>query len=294
MDTVTLEKYKKIWKPIYRIAFWAIWISVIALTIFFVYGTWYQEAVVAGMENVNVWDVAWNFFFDQLRELVSVLIVIGFSLFFLRKFKKIEEDQENEILISRIVYAIRGKQSIDQAGLFAVHNTFPLRKFTEKLKTASDIRIITTWMNEPMQDIRSLAKVAAKDSTKVRILMLDPDTEIAAQRNIDLGHTKGNYVERSIKNAIDRIQKLFDDNSLDSNINNFCVRKYKGLPSIQAYICDDYAYISFYWWQAQATQAPTFEFRQIDETDMGEMILNEFERIWGASVGNDVSFTETS
>lgn len=124
---------------------------------------------------------------EVLSELIPTLLIISVSLGIFRYFENVQKNDERALLVTEIADAVSGGESIAEFGIVKIHNSFPNHRFREVLHKATSIRVLTTWISDPIRDIEIWASCLQRKDCKIEILLLDPDTEFARQRGVDLG-----------------------------------------------------------------------------------------------------------
>jgi hypothetical protein len=112
-----------------------------------------------------------------------------------------------------------------------------------------------------------------KGRTQVRILLIDPHSLYAQQRDLE-----EQEIEGSIRNSVKRFLRETETLRSELGKHRFEVRLYTCLPSVNIFRVDDEMFWGPYLIHAQSRNAPTFVVRRGGE--LYRRLLEHFETIW--------------
>lgn len=274
-----LERKRPFWRHFEKLGL------IIAITFSVLLTMIYLLLLYQSTESIPI--ILYNYVLDILSELIPALLIVSASLGIFRYFENVRKDDERELLLTEIADAMSGGESIAEFGLIQIHPAFPSQRFKEELQNASSVRVLTTWISDTFRDIDVWASSFKRKGCKIEILLLDPNTQFAKQRGIDLGLGES-FVVTSIMNSISHIKNLVRNHDIDVNNKNFVLKKYQALPSVYFLICDDVAFVGYFWHSNRATHAPIYEYHRITSTNFGAMLHKEFERLRDSSSTMDI------
>lgn len=224
-------------------------------------------------------EIAIQILLNLLSEIMPVMLVgsVSFLLFgFIRERRELERRDD---LQSALLDALTRGDAISESGLYTIHPTFPVGAFTRRLENAKDIRIMTTWINDTRRDSDAFIRAIKRSDSQTRILMLDPEAPCARQRSLDLGYENASFVPHEIRNSLDWLRRSFGESRI-SSADDVAIKTYRALPSMQIYICDNHAFVGFYWHLSRSTSGVTLELHNINRTPFGGKLLLEFDKQW--------------
>ncbi|MCA0455612.1 MAG: toll/interleukin-1 receptor domain-containing protein [Chloroflexi bacterium] len=164
-------------------------------------------------------------------------------------------------------------------GIVKIHETFPSNAVQESIREAKEIRILTTWITN-WPDLEYYIEIAAKRGIKIRVLLIDPDCEIAERRNEEIAPNNGsaNHLNVRVENKshiVALYRKLKAQNyKLDIKLRYYDVR-----PSVSLYLTDQTSFLGFFLHSSRMVSAPAIEFQGTDKTYLGRL-QTEFKKVW--------------
>lgn len=236
----------------------------------------------------NFTDTVYAFFLEVLSEVIPALLIVSASLGIFRYFEHVQKEEEQGILITKIAGAVSGGESISEFGLVKIHDAFPNNRLKEAMRTARRVRVLTTWISDPIRDIEIWQDCVQRRDCKIEILLINPNSDFARQRGKDLNLGEA-FVVSSINNSISHLANLAKIHQGSMAANGFALKLYSALPSVYFFICDDVAFVGFYWHTNRATHAPIFEFNRVNSTSIGNMLNREFEKVYNSDSTIDMA-----
>ena len=173
------------------------------------------------------------------------------------------------------------------AGLFSVHGELRDQLFRDQVNEAKElIRIQDIWLEKPMSYASALREVLSpkKTNLKIQILLFDPEPDpdskidIAEVRQKALGYASKDYIRNQIRTAIDEFDAVRND--WRDNYDEFEVRTFKTVPSIQQIVFDNVGYVGFFLYGKTSQSAYQLEIHT--PSPLGNMFKEEFENVWDA------------
>ena len=171
------------------------------------------------------------------------------------------------------------------AGLFAVHGELRDQLFRDQVNEAKElIRIQDIWLEKPMSYASALREVlsAKKSNLKIQILLFDPDPDskidISEVRQKALGYASKDYIRNQIRTAIDEFDAVRND--WRHNCEEFEVRTFRTIPSIQQIVFDNVGYVGFFLHGKTSQSAYQLEIHT--PSPLGNLFKEEFENVWDA------------
>lgn len=165
-------------------------------------------------------------------------------------------------------------QELTRSGINSVYPNMPYDKFEEKISSANtQIVILQTWL-KALNPISEKMIEAANRGVKIRILILDPESDIAKQRSVELGLQ---WDTSRPKALFEGVQSAFKKNDIKNKVD---VRLHQRIPPYSMYMVDDWMMIGFYWHGRGSVSNQMIEFKGIDKDKMGWLFLDTFEEIW--------------
>jgi len=159
-------------------------------------------------------------------------------------------------------------------GVIDVCSRFPTTKFSEIVESAKEIQIFQTWLPN-INDLLPSLFVAAKQDADIKILLLDPDSDVAHLRANELGYKKSDFVADQIRANLQELEVITKE------YNNVEVRLYPSLPSFAIYKASHITFLGFYWSTTQSVQ--NFQVELNSQGEFGVEVAKHFEKIWDKS-----------
>lgn len=174
-----------------------------------------------------------------------------------------------------------------------IHTRFPVDRYLSWHQQAQrELKILSTWTGVTnIENYGDLLLDTVRRGVLVQILLLDPSSEIARQRSLDLhlGSAKQSVdtekVPRTTRANIQRFADLYPE--LDGLSGQLELRLYSVSPPFALYIADEGVLVGFFVHSARMTDFPVLEVRL--DSVFGEQLQAEFDRIWNNSTPIDLS-----
>lgn len=164
-------------------------------------------------------------------------------------------------------------------GIVNIYETFPSNAVQESIREANEIRILTTWITN-WPDLEYYMEKAAKRGIKIRLLLIDPECEIAKRRNEEIAPNNSSVDNLDVRvenksHIVTLYRKLKTQKyKLDIKLRYYDVR-----PGISLYLTDKTSFLGFFLHSSRMVSAPAIEFQGTDETYLGRLQL-EFKKVW--------------
>jgi transcriptional regulator with XRE-family HTH domain len=177
-------------------------------------------------------------------------------------------------------------------GLICLHEMFNTEELNSWIvRSKENVRIMDTWMVNPTNFRSVLLEAWEKNRNNseftIRILLLDPDSEVAKLRSIDMWLFEENIDVNFVSNMV-RFN-LWQISLMQKEVKIIQVRLYKYLPSFSLYGTEENALIGFYMHGTQSDVTPNIEAqlrKDGETTTMGEWVSREFEILWDSAEEN--------
>lgn len=202
----------------------------------------------------------------------AVFITIG-VLDLVREFTS-SNRKEKELFngIASIIQQEFDRQSKQSSlGVIDVCPRFPTTKFSEIVEMAEEVWICQTWLPN-INDLLPSISVAAKQGSDIKIILLDPNSDVVHLRTSDLGYKDSDFVANQIKANLQELKAITEEHS------NVEVRLYQSLPCFAIYGTSHNTYIGFYWSTSQSIQ--NFQLELSSQGKFGIEVSKHFENIW--------------
>lgn len=189
-----------------------------------------------------------------------------------------------------IIYVIT--PIIERAGQGGVreHPELDYSQFLDNAARATGVvRILDTYSNllaEPhAQHFEAVVREALARGVSVRILLINPTTLAAEQRELELGHTDElrPMLERNLE-TVARIHRSFDQDGGPrgrGNAADFQVRLYSSGPDVTMYRWDDRALVSFY--PVGKLSGRSTQLEVTIDSPLGAFVNDRFQAVWHAA-----------
>jgi hypothetical protein len=214
-----------------------------------------------------------------IRELGIALMTTGvLSLFYDIMLRNSFLDEMREQLAKSLASEFSILNRIDEAGLIDIYQTFPTSEVANAFRTASEIRIMQTWIPDLVTMLKPL-KYASTQGCNVMILLLDPNSDLAHVRAKDLGYSDTRIVSDKIRDNLHEIARFCQTEEITLN---FEVRLHDTTPSVCIHSYDDISVVGFYLNKTPAIQNPQFITR--GNTSYFSIAIHEhFSRVWATA-----------
>lgn len=185
-------------------------------------------------------------------------------------------DEDIKDLIERVQ-----KRYARWAGVTRFHPNFPHDQFLRWVRNShSTIQVLYTYSTVVWSQ-RDAIKDAVQRGVKLQLLLIDPHSHAAKQREADLNDDISFGVRQSLYGAY-KVQDAIEDKSLVE------VRLYSSLPYLIYMRCDNRALVGFYPMGKMGNTSPHLEIYYLDR-GMGEFAATQFAAVWDKAVPVDLS-----
>ena len=165
-------------------------------------------------------------------------------------------------------------QDLVKSGIVSVHPQMPYGQFEEKVKNAKrEIIILQTWLKALNPISEGMIEAAAR-GVKIRILILNPNSEMARQRGVELGLERDSGRPKAL---FEGIRSAFKKHDLEGKVE---VRMHERIPPFSLYLVDDWMMAGTYWHGRGSVSNPMLEIKGLDKDKLGWYYLDTFEEIW--------------
>jgi len=181
---------------------------------------------------------------------------------------------------------------IEQAGQNGVkeHAELDYSQFMDNAARATGVvRILDTYSNllaEPhAQRFENVVREALNRGVSVRVLLINPTTLAAEQRDLELGRAEelGPMLQRNLE-TVARIHRSFEQEGGPHGRGasaDFQVRLYSSGPDVTMYRWDDRALVSFY--PVGKLSGRSTQLEVTIDTPLGAFVNNRFQAVWHAA-----------
>jgi hypothetical protein len=169
-----------------------------------------------------------------------------------------------------------GSNQILSSGIKNVHDELPTQVLDDYYRKAKEeICVLWTWSSR-IDPLQAGLLDAAKSGVKVRILLLQLDSEIASYRLIDQGFQPDSARP---KVGFEGVLNEICANGLQKSIQ---IRFYDALPPFTLYKADDKLVMGIFWHGMGSSNGPHIEIHGLT-TNFGKYGMDTFEKIWKRS-----------
>jgi len=221
-----------------------------------------------------------------LKSLGTVFVPSGFlaliNQYTLRESFRTDMREDIQTALDNQFQAIK---EIKAVGIREIHESMPQAKIIKLISQATkNVRILQTWI--PDLQVFEMALVnAVNNGAKIQILILDPNSDFAKQRSLDLGYKDAKIGGKNVQTNIADLERIIKKSNISNNIE---LRLYNVLPSLHIYSSDDISLIGFFWHGVPSKLGYGFEVNG-REYGFGYRLHQEFEQVWNLSKKIDVS-----
>ena len=168
------------------------------------------------------------------------------------------------------------------SGIVAAHRSLDYHLLVDRIAEADEVAILNTWIPELNLLADALVDALAR-GTRVSILMLYPDSEIARMRSRSLhGSTQARFRENRVQPGVRQCLDVLADIARtvgEEAGRRLRVRLYHSLPSIAVYSVDDRAWVSVFVHGQLAVKSVQLEIQGRDSM-MGALAFGELDTLW--------------
>ena len=190
--------------------------------------------------------------------LTSSLSSVIFKIYFEKK-KELERKKNLMTQVSAFWHTLKLQKVADSGIVGTFENIrLNLEKIHSKAKKSEEIRIFSTYLEEPLFELYDFHNFVEEGRCKsVKILLLAPDSEIVNAREKSLGLN----ISSKISHMLNRFKGFEKTILKDSNNKKFKIetRTYDFYPPLYYVMCDSYAVVGFYWHDERATARTMIE-----------------------------------
>jgi hypothetical protein len=220
-----------------------------------------------------------------IRDLGLALVTTGLiSLIYEVMLRESFLNEMKEQLAESLASEFEVIKRIDKAGIIDIHETFPTSEVARAFSTASEVKIMQTWIPDLITLLRPL-KQASMQGCTIKILLLDPSSPLAEARGKELGYSDPKTASDSIKNNLAEIVRFCRAEGIAGNIE---VRLHSTIPSMSVHSYNDISYIGFYLNRIPAIQSPQFVVK--GHSSYLSVIANRhFSNVWADAVSYPIT-----
>jgi hypothetical protein len=223
-----------------------------------------------------------NYWFRFVGELGAFIAAAIASHFIYDKFLRKDEEL---LLIEKLSNLQHEKES----GITSSYNKLPLQEFLNEVKTAKhSLRILQTWIANFIS-LEDALRIAIEKNISVEVLILNPNSNYAATRGLELGMVEDtDHVPREINSNLSRLFQLSAELRHPAN---FKVKLYDSSGTFDIYAVDNIIYLGFFWRKKNSIEAPHLRLKlRGDDFYFGYYTQLHFDSIWENA--KQVNFTD--
>ena len=189
------------------------------------------------------------------------------------------------------VEKLRQLQFEKESGIITTYEKFPLQDFVDDAKSGKHkLWILQTWISN-LISIEDSIRAALEKNMTVDILILNPKSNSAMARGIELGMVDDDdHVSREINSNLSKLSQLSSELKHPSN---FKIKLYDGNGIFDIYGIDDNIYLGFFWRKKNSIEAPHLKLKLKDNSSyFSYYAKRHFDIIWENA--RPVNFSETN
>lgn len=248
---------------------------------------YFQPSIVMFFLDPNEQE-AKNFIQNLAVNLIAVLCVFVISYYVFRFVQNEQAQvQEHDTLTALAQYLdnwFPQRESIVKSGVVRIYEIGYKADFRSNLHNQiatahNQVKVLLTWSQETLS-LQQHLKTALQEShgLEIKILLLDPHSQAGQLRRKDLGQTPETLRTRrtDMLKLLDSLQEICTPEQLQA-------KYYLCLPALQMIICDNRAFISFFWHGKSSEKGPQIEVQIRDDgqlTYFGSFVEDEFKKVW--------------
>ena len=202
------------------------------------------------------------------------LIALAYELFLRQEFLGEMKLELSESLASHFDQFDR----LRRAGVHDVVDTFPTTEVAKQMGGAENIRIVQTWIPDIITLLKPIVS-ALKRGAKARIVLLDPDSELASYRAKSLRYMDGTMASNNIRANLAEISRAAHVANVADRLE---VRLFDALPIACIHAYDNEAVVGFFWQGIPAISGPQLVISRADSPLMATLD-EHFENLWNDS-----------
>jgi hypothetical protein len=221
---------------------------------------------------------------------ISLLVLSTVTIVLLLEVERFQalDKLDSRLALLDIDETARRLKDKQYAGLVKVHEDLADAVFCDYVRTAKTVTILNTWIPNLSALRGALVKAANRDA-EVRILLLDPDSDVAKLRSAALqaGSRKGpkDRVKTGVRNCLAELASARQQIA-EPYRDRLRVKLYNSLPSISVYRADGHYLVGMFLHGELAVNLPQFE------VDGGNSLLaqwaqGELDTLWD-KIGRDL------
>jgi len=169
-------------------------------------------------------------------------------------------------------------------GVQEIVSAFPDERFKQDMAGAQKVRILNTWMPN-LESFGSALETAVKRGADVKILLLHPESNLAARRSQALRGSGVSDVKDRIERNLSDLAKMYhriasdrgqnNQNNLQDNLQVFI---YDSLPSVSMYQINERIFVGTFFHGRLAIEAPQFVVYEA-HPGFGQCVTEEFNTL---------------
>ncbi|GAB3462952.1 hypothetical protein [Actinophytocola sediminis] len=174
----------------------------------------------------------------------------------------------------------RGFAHDRHAGLVAVHPRLTDEAFNRYVREANEVTILNTWIPN-LHRLREPLAEALDRRAEVRILLLYPNSLVAALRDDALKARGVNHLETNVRNGVRQCLGILEELVAERKRRaaHLRVKVYNSLPSIAVYRADEHYLVSVFLHGQLAIDSPQFELDGADSV-LAKQFQLELDTLW--------------
>ena len=168
---------------------------------------------------------------------------------------------------------------LQNAGIVEIYESLSDDLIVNHFSQANDqIKILQTWIPDLVQIEKSF-KYAYINNCSIQILLLDPNSDFAKERSVQMGFENSEAVITNINSNIMELRRVCKEFNIQKN---FELKLYSAVPLMQIYSFDNMSFMGFYWQGKMAMHGPQLLIKGHD-TYYGKEINNYFNFMWNSA-----------
>lgn len=209
--------------------------------------------------------------------ILAVLSLLAFGA--LKTRRQVDNLNLQTNSLNEKITSVNLNQSIERYGIKHVYKSMPYSEFYKRIDSSKTkkVRILQTWL-KGTNPITDEMIEAIERGVEFELILLKPDSSIAAMRTADIGleqnSTRAITLFEGIKAAV-KNKKI--------NQEKFKVRFHDRLPPFSMYAVDDWIIIGLYWHGRGSVANPMIQLDSINKGKYGWNVMDTFEEIWNKS-----------
>jgi hypothetical protein len=205
---------------------------------------------------------------------ITLLVLSTVTIFLLMEVERFQTlDNIDARLAELDIEGIAKRLKDDRyAGLIGVHPRFAEGVFTGYVESAQEITILNTWIPN-LDALKDALQAALARGATVRILLLNPNSDVADLRNEALAARGVGELDDNVKDGITRCVRTFARMREQLGADRAAGLLFNSLPSVSVYRADEHYLVSVFLHRQLAIHSPQFE---LDGT--GSLLATQVQR----------------